>query len=83
MTSALCSHSGFGKDPRKSKFQIDAYVPIENMVGRYKLTGKMLVLPLNGHGAANITISEYNITCIEKSFSQAYNLFKLDFLSRT
>lgn len=48
-------HSGFGKDPRHTKFRLDVFVPVEQLLGQYSVAGQMLVVPLSGHGSSNIT----------------------------
>lgn len=41
--------SGFGPDPNKSKFEVYATVPKITINGRYKIDGRVLVLPIRGN----------------------------------
>uniref|UniRef100_A0A336M7R2 CSON013083 protein n=1 Tax=Culicoides sonorensis TaxID=179676 RepID=A0A336M7R2_CULSO len=47
---------GFEKDPRTSKFEIEAKVPKLSLSGKYKVNGQVLVLPIQGRGRSNLTI---------------------------
>lgn len=53
--------SGFEKDPLRSKFEIEASVPRISLVGKYKINGKVLVLPIQGRGKSNLTIGKTQI----------------------
>jgi len=41
---------GFEKDPSKSKFEVYSTIPEITVAGKYRATGKVLLLPINGHG---------------------------------
>ncbi|KAJ6635873.1 Protein takeout [Pseudolycoriella hygida] len=60
---------GFEKDPNKSKFEIHGFCPSVRIVGTYQISGKVLVVPVNGHGLANISLYD--------------NSIKMEFLTRT
>lgn len=47
--------SGFEKDPRKSKFEINTFTPGCTCHGDYKVSGKLLLLPFVGSGNCNFT----------------------------
>lgn len=47
--------SGFEKDPTTSKFEIHANCAQLSMIARYKIKGKVIVLPVVGNGPANLT----------------------------
>lgn len=47
--------SGFQKDLSKSKFEIYAHIERISLVGQYKARGNILLLPIFGNGAANLT----------------------------
>ena len=47
--------SGFGKDPKKSKFELHATLDRLEAVGDYKITGSVIILPMVGNGIANLT----------------------------
>lgn len=49
--------SGFGKDPSASKFEIYAYADKLSIIGKYKVKGNIIVLPVVGQGPANLTFS--------------------------
>ncbi|CAO1407089.1 unnamed protein product [Diamesa serratosioi] len=78
---------GFEKDPRKSKFEVYARVPLIQLISRYRINGKVLILPIQGNGNSNITLSNLDINIkfkpkmIQKNgkeYLQADN-FKLSF----
>lgn len=50
--------SGFDKDPKTSQFLLHIKVPFDQIVGRYDMTGKLLLIPIKGSGNANMTFSE-------------------------
>lgn len=49
---------GFEKDPKTSKFEMLAKVPLDIIKGKYSINGKLLVLPLQGTGDLEIKHSE-------------------------
>ncbi|XP_063696583.1 protein takeout-like [Culicoides brevitarsis] len=53
--------NGFEADPRTSKFEIEAKVPRLTLAGKYKINGKVLVLPIQGRGLSNLTIDNVNL----------------------
>ncbi|XP_037041533.1 uncharacterized protein LOC119078163 [Bradysia coprophila] len=46
---------GFERNPNTSRFEIHGFVNKVTVLGNYQMSGKALVVPVNGHGAANIT----------------------------
>lgn len=48
-------YSGFGADPRTSKFEVIGKTKQLSIVGKYTLNGKVLILPIVGNGLANLT----------------------------
>lgn len=51
---------GFKKDYDKTKTEIRFKFPVLRIEGPYKLNGKVLVLPVQGDGIANLTFREFN-----------------------
>lgn len=52
----LFGFSGFEKDPRTSKYELEAKIKRVVMAGKYKVNGKVLVLPIQGKGRSNLTL---------------------------
>lgn len=50
--------SGYGKDPKKSKFEFYGRIPRLTILGSYKLNGKVVILPVQGDGPANMTFGK-------------------------
>lgn len=50
--------SGFDKDPNKSKYEIYCRIPKLAIIGHYKVAGKVIILPVVGDGAANLTFGK-------------------------
>lgn len=46
---------GFERDPSKSKFEFTAHIDHISLVGQYKVRGNILLLPIIGNGAVNLT----------------------------
>lgn len=54
----------------EGKYEIRARGPKVSLLGPYKISGKILILPIQGEGQSNITISEYQISnYIEKELN--------------
>lgn len=53
--------SGFTSDPKTSKFELHARLPRIEMIAKYKIDGKVLILPIRGEGASNLTLGEFLI----------------------
>lgn len=47
---------GFEADPRTSKFELEAIVPQVTLRGKYKINGKVLILPITGKGRSDLTL---------------------------
>lgn len=58
MTQILFCCSGFQKDLANSKFEIYAKIARISLVGHYKARGNILLLPIFGSGAANLTLGK-------------------------
>lgn len=54
----MSSLSGFDKDPKTSKFEIHAQIPIDMILGTYDLSAVALMIPVTGHGAVNLTFGK-------------------------
>lgn len=51
--------SGFEKDPKTSKFEIEFVTPRAEFVGDYIIDGRILLIPLAGNGKCNFTYSNF------------------------
>lgn len=79
--------SGFGKDPKTSKYEVHATVPKIVIKGKYKIDGRVLVLPIQGEGNADLVfdnavfIVKYKPKVVEKNGKQYIQTdrFQLDF----
>lgn len=78
---------GFEADPLTSKYEVYATVPRITINGDYKIDGRVLVLPINGEGKANLMFDNANlvvkfkpriVTKNGKNYIQT-ETFKLDF----
>lgn len=58
--------SGFEKDPATSKFEIEASIRQISLVGKYKVRGNILLLPIVGSGAANLTFGKFSNLHLKK-----------------
>lgn len=52
--------TGFTKDFHKKKMEMKAFIPLINLIGDYKIAGRMLILPIQGNGKTNITLVNTN-----------------------
>lgn len=50
----IFDHSGFEADPHTSKYEVYATIPKITVSGDYKINGRVLVLPIQGQGKANL-----------------------------
>ncbi|XP_050088483.1 uncharacterized protein LOC126572847 [Anopheles aquasalis] len=77
--------NGFTANP--TKMELNLLVPVASLVGGYKINGKVLILPIQGEGASNMTMVNCDITLrwigklVEKSGKQFYQVdkFKVTF----
>uniref|UniRef100_A0A182IY27 Uncharacterized protein n=1 Tax=Anopheles atroparvus TaxID=41427 RepID=A0A182IY27_ANOAO len=77
--------NGFTSNP--TKMEINLVVPVASLVGGYKINGKVLILPIQGEGASNMTMANCDITLrwtgklVEKTGKQFYQIdkFKVTF----
>lgn len=87
MALFTCGFSGFGPDPGTSKFEVYATVPKITITGKYKIDGRVLVLPIQGDGKAHLVfdnadlIVRYKPKVIEKNGKKYIQTqrFQLDF----
>lgn len=78
---------GFGSDPKTSKYEVYATVPKIVITGKYKIDGRILVLPIRGEGDAHLVFDnavlnvKYKPKVIEKKGKQYIQTerFQLDF----
>lgn len=54
-------YSGFGADPNTSKYEVYALVPKITINGKYKVDGRVLVLPIQGDGNAHLVFDNANL----------------------
>lgn len=54
-TADIKSVVGFERDPSKSKFEFIAHIDHISLVGHYEARGNILLLPITGNGAVNLT----------------------------
>lgn len=52
---------GFEKDPKLSKFELYGHLPRLSIIGDYKITGSVLIIPIVGNGLMNITLGKQKI----------------------
>lgn len=50
----------FSFDPEKRHVKFEGTLDKMNMLSNYDISGRILVLPLNGNGPSNITFGKYN-----------------------
>lgn len=54
LSKIIFKFSGFGPNPNASKYELYAKVPKVSIVGKYKVDGRVLVLPIRGEGNADL-----------------------------
>uniref|UniRef100_A0A182QFP2 Haemolymph juvenile hormone binding protein n=1 Tax=Anopheles farauti TaxID=69004 RepID=A0A182QFP2_9DIPT len=77
--------SGFTANP--TKMDMSLLVPVASLVGGYKINGKVLILPIQGEGASNMTMVNCDISLkwtgnlVERNGKQFYQVdkFKVHF----
>lgn len=52
---------GFEKNPNGQVFEVDAFAKQINLIGDYSIDGRVLVLPIRGHGKSNLTLDDLKI----------------------
>lgn len=67
-------YSGFGADPKTSKFEVAGKTKRMTILGKYTLNGQVLILPITGNGLANLTFGLYK----KRSNFDWKNWFKLN-----
>lgn len=79
--------SGFDADPKTSQYEVHATVPKVAIKGKYKIDGRVLVLPIRGEGNADLIfdncdlVVKYKPNVIVKNGKQYIQTerFQLDF----
>uniref|UniRef100_A0A182XX17 Uncharacterized protein n=1 Tax=Anopheles stephensi TaxID=30069 RepID=A0A182XX17_ANOST len=77
--------SGFTSNP--TKMDLNLLVPVATLVGGYRINGKVLILPIQGEGASNMTMVNCDISLkwtgklVDKNGKQFYQVdkFKVHF----
>lgn len=54
-------NSGFNLDPLKSTYEIHVRIPNVRLSGNYKISGKVLVLPIQGEGKSELNFEDLRI----------------------
>lgn len=62
----LLIFSGFNADPHTSKYEVYATVPKITINGKYKIDGRVLVLPIKGEGDAHLVLDNMTLNVIYK-----------------
>lgn len=57
-TNNFVIYSGFQVDP-SGKYELNVKGPALYLIGPYRISGRVLVLPIQGEGISNITLSQY------------------------
>lgn len=52
-------HSGFGSVVAGSKYEVHARIPRIEMIAKYNIEGRVLILPITGNGKSNLTLGEF------------------------
>lgn len=55
----IIKFTGFKEDPDKNILEINFKTPIGSLVGKYDISGKILILPISGRG--NVTLNMENL----------------------
>lgn len=55
------SLTGFPRDFNRKRIEIRGFIPTINFIGNYKISGRVLVLPIQGDGRSNITLSRTDV----------------------
>jgi len=55
-TATVTKVNGFEADPRTSKYELEAKVPKLTLRGKYKINGKVLILPITGKGNSELVL---------------------------
>lgn len=87
MLFSFSIHSGFTADPHTSKYEVYATVPKVSITGKYKIDGRVLILPIRGEGNADLVfdnaklVVKYKPKLIQKNGKEYIQTerFQLDF----
>lgn len=52
------NHRGFNRDAENDKIEFKLRAPVLSLVGNYKISGRVLVLPIQGNGRSNMTMGK-------------------------
>lgn len=69
--------SGFDKDPRTSKFGLHMQVPFDQIVGKYEMNGKLLLISVRGAGKGKMAFSKSERVEVKEHSQTALSLFVL------
>lgn len=59
ITNAIINKTiGFDHDPKSSKYEIHARVPRLELIAKYNISGRVLILPIQGNGRSNLTFGK-------------------------
>lgn len=60
-TAVLNSVKGFDRDFKGKTNEIRVFVPKAALIGNYKISGRVLVLPIQGNGRSNLTLDKVDL----------------------
>lgn len=52
----MLAFRGFTGDPNGEDFELIGFIPQLSIIGNYKISGSVLILPIVGNGHLNITL---------------------------
>lgn len=61
-------YSGFHKDPKENQIELHVFVPKDSIVGKYVITGKILLLPIAGQGDLTFIFGKYYGNELSRNF---------------
>lgn len=64
-TNKIFITRGFEKIAKGSKYEVHARIPQVRMIAKYKIDGKVLILPITGSGKSNLTLGDYNLALLK------------------
>lgn len=66
---------GFNKNAENDKIDFKLKVPRISMISKYKISGRVLILPIQGEGRSNMTMGMYICPYNGVLCSKYYSLF--------
>lgn len=61
LLSNIINYSGFHKDPKQNQIELHVFVPKDITLGKYSISGKILLLPIAGSGDLTFIYGEFRI----------------------